>query len=141
MKSRIPLVLMEQLVMVLVFALAAALCVQAFALADHQSGQVEIGDRALLEAQNMVETLKSCGGDYPETAELCRGVWDGDMLCIFYSADWQREQEANAAYTLTVVPVKSGYALLGRAEVTIADRSGALLCALPAAWQEVDGYA
>ena len=32
MKSRAPLVMMEQLVMVLVFALAAAVCVRIFAL-------------------------------------------------------------------------------------------------------------
>lgn len=34
MRSKAPLVLMEQLVMVLVFALAAALCVQVFVLSD-----------------------------------------------------------------------------------------------------------
>ena len=141
MRSKTPLVLMEQLVMVLVFALAAALCVQAFVLADHRSEQVETLDRALLEAQNAAETLKSCGGDYPETAELCRGIWDGTALRIFYSADWQREQEGTAVYTLTVVPVKSEYTLLGRAEVMVSDRNGAPLCTLPVAWQEVDSHA
>ena len=37
MKSKAPLALMEQLVMVLVVALAAALCLQAFTLADQIS--------------------------------------------------------------------------------------------------------
>ena len=37
MRSKAPLALMEQMVMVLVFALAAALCLQAFALADRIS--------------------------------------------------------------------------------------------------------
>ena len=41
MKSRAPLALMEQTVMVLVFALAAALCLRAFVLADGISRQVE----------------------------------------------------------------------------------------------------
>ena len=141
MRSKTPLVLMEQLVMVLVFALAAALCVQAFTLADRRSRQVEAMDCALLEAQNAVETLKSCGGDYRETAELCRGTWDGAELCRFNNKDWKREQEGNAAYVLTVTPAKSEDALLGRAEVAVTDRSGELLCALPAAWQEVDGHA
>ena len=39
MRSKAPLALMEQMVMVLVFALAAALCLQAFALADRISRQ------------------------------------------------------------------------------------------------------
>ena len=63
MRNKAPLALMEQLVMVLVFALAAALCVQALVLADNRSREMEHRDRALLEAQNAVETLKSCGGD------------------------------------------------------------------------------
>lgn len=141
MKNKAPLVLMEQLVMVLVFALAAALCVQAFVLADKQSRQMEVQSRALQETQNVVETLKSCGGDYHETARLCQGVWDGTTLQIFYSQDWQPEQGESAVYTLTVAPEKSEYELLGRAEATLSDRDGTLLCTLSAAWQEVSSHA
>ena len=39
MKSRAPLALMEQMVMLLVFALAAALCLQAFVRSDNISRQ------------------------------------------------------------------------------------------------------
>ena len=37
MRSKAPLVMMEQMVMLLVFALAAALCLQAFVRSDAQS--------------------------------------------------------------------------------------------------------
>lgn len=47
MRSKAPLALMEQMVMVLVFALAAALCLQAFALADRISRQNAERDQAL----------------------------------------------------------------------------------------------
>ena len=141
MKNKAPLVLMEQLVMVLVFALAAALCVRAFALADSQSKQLETCDRALLEAQNAAETLKSCGGDYREAAELCRGNWDGTTMQIFYDENWQAAEEETAVYTLAVTPAESGNTLLGRAEVTVTAHGGAPLCVLPTAWQEVDGDA
>ena len=46
MRSKAPLALMEQMVMVLVFALAAALCLQAFALADRISRQNAERDQA-----------------------------------------------------------------------------------------------
>ncbi|MCI9425675.1 MAG: hypothetical protein HFF30_08945, partial [Flavonifractor sp.] len=51
MRSKAPLVMMEQMVMLLVFALAAALCLQAFVRSDAQSKHSEARDRAVLQAQ------------------------------------------------------------------------------------------
>ena len=59
MKSKATLVLMEQLVMLLVFALAAALCLNVFARADEISKQTARRDEAVLIAQNAAEILKS----------------------------------------------------------------------------------
>ncbi len=47
MKSKAPLVMMEQMVMILVFALAAALCLQAFVLSNSLSEQGQARDQAL----------------------------------------------------------------------------------------------
>ena len=58
-RSKTPLALMEQMVMVLVFALAAALCVQVFVLSDRTSRYGKARDRALMEAQSAAEALKS----------------------------------------------------------------------------------
>ena len=140
MRNKTPLVLMEQLVMVLVFALAAALCVQAFALADSRSRQAEIQDQALLAAQNAAETVKSCAGDYETSAQLCGGTWNGTVLRVFYDEIWQPTVGGTSVYTLTVTPVDSEYTLLGRAEIAVADNGGMTLCMLPAAWQEVDDH-
>ena len=62
MRSKAPLALMEQMVMVLVFALAAALCLQAFALADRISRQNAERDQALVAAQNAAEQVKQVRG-------------------------------------------------------------------------------
>ena len=140
MRNKTPLVLMEQLVMVLVFALAAALCVQAFALADSRSRQAELQDQALLKAQNAVETLKSCAGDYETAAQLCGGTWNSTVLRVFYDETWQPTVGGTSVYTLTVTPMDSEYTLLGRAEIAVADNGGMTLCMLPAAWQEVDDH-
>ena len=61
MRSKSPLALMEQVVMVLVFALAAALCLRVFVFSDQASERNEAVDRAVLEVQNAAETLKSTG--------------------------------------------------------------------------------
>ena len=57
MKSKSPLVMLEQLIMILVFALAAALCLQAFALADSQSKTTIVRDAAIIEVQQAAEAL------------------------------------------------------------------------------------
>lgn len=59
MKSRASLVLLEQLVMVLVFALAAALCLRCFAKAEALSAQTARRDEAVRMAQNAAELLKA----------------------------------------------------------------------------------
>ena len=73
MKSRASLSLIEQTMMLLIFALAAALCLRGFVLADTRSRTYADRDQALLCAQNAAQTLKACGGDYAAAAELCGG--------------------------------------------------------------------
>ena len=58
MRSKAPLVLMEQIVMVLVFALTAALCLRMFVLSGQLSRKYAATDRAVTEAQNAAEWLK-----------------------------------------------------------------------------------
>ena len=70
MRNKAPLAMLEQLVMLLVFALAAALCLQAFALADRLSDRTERFDRAVLEAQRAAETVKHCRGDLQQAQAL-----------------------------------------------------------------------
>ena len=84
MRSKAPLALMEQLVMVLVFALAAALCVQVFVLSGQTSRWNESRDQALVEAQNAAEILKGLSGDYEAACAACGGQWNGTMWGISY---------------------------------------------------------
>lgn len=56
--KRESLVLMEQLLMILIFALATALCLQLFVRADAISAENTRQDNAVLAAQNAAELLK-----------------------------------------------------------------------------------
>lgn len=71
MRSKATLFLMEQLVAVLVFALAAALCLGIFARADGLSRQLARRDEAVILARNAAELLKSTG-DPQQVEELVR---------------------------------------------------------------------
>lgn len=134
MRSKTPLVLMEQLVMVLVFALAAALCLQAFVLAQRISRQNELRDGAVTTAQTMAETLKHTHGDYGAAAALAGGTWDGHT--------WGMTNEeagmgaARSGYVVLALPAETGDSLLGGAEITALTGQGDWLFSLAVAWQE-----
>lgn len=68
MKNKASLLLMEQLVMILVFALAAALCLELFAKAGEISRETVRYDQAVVLATNAAELLKAASGN-PEAAE------------------------------------------------------------------------
>lgn len=124
MKSKAPLVMMEQLIMLLVFALAAALCLQAFVLADSQSKTTSRRDSAILEVQRTAETIKYCGGDMEKAAGILGADLDEGTLslgcedCSIYA----RSED-------------SGTNFLGSARVWAEDEKGQELLAVSVAWQ------
>ena len=130
MKNKSPLMLMEQILMVLVFSLAAAFCLRAFILSETLSVRNQLESDAALLAQNAVETLKGCGGDFEEAAALLGGHCDGES--------WTMSEDG---FTLTVKREESAVAGLGKAQVDVASAEGEHLFALTAAWQEVSGDA
>lgn len=139
MKSKAPLALMEQLVMVLVFALAAAVCLQVFVVSDRMSRQSEARDRAVLAVQSAAETMKQVRGDGEQAARQLGGAWDGQVWDLAYHEDWTlAEDGGDAVYRVRVTTVDSGQPLLGMAEVTAEHQDGEVLFQVSAAWQEVD---
>jgi len=123
MKNKTSLTLIEMLIMLLVFALAAALCLQAFAAADQTSKRAAALDRAVIEAQNAAETLKSCGS-YETAASLYGGSWDGQRWTVHYEGGTVR---AAARTDL--------HALLAGADITVTDENGTVLYTLSTIWQ------
>ena len=123
MKSKAPLALMEQIVMILVFALAAALCLQAFACSYNISSRDRIRDAAMLQVQNITEEIKACGG---------LEEWAGK------NPDYEVEKEIREAdYYIKIKETENGNRLLGTAEITAFTNDGAELFGITAAWQEV----
>ena len=150
MKSRISLVLMEQLVMVLVFALAAALCVRVFVRADQISRETEQRDLAVSLVQNVAEAVKHCNGDLEHVAGLLKGsrsedhigsehVGMPDCCVVLFDADGNvitQETLADHGYRLEILLLDSGMEGLGRAQITASGGDQEVLYSLTVAWQE-----
>ena len=145
MRSKTPLALMEQVIMVLVFALAAALCLQVFVLSDQTSRRNEAIDRAVIECQSAAETLKAAGGDTAHAqqtaAEQMGGTVEQGLWYLFYNEDWVPvDGISEAAYALYAQGVPSEVEGLAQAKVWVTEEeNGEELFSLSVSWQEVGG--
>ena len=79
MRTKAPLVMLEQVVMLLVFALAAALCLRAFVQADSMSKTNAARDEAMVQVQQAAEVVKHCRGDLEQAEDILEGHWDGEF--------------------------------------------------------------
>lgn len=131
MKSKAPLALMEQMVMLLVFALAAALCLQAFVKSDQISLKSQTRSNAAFAAQNTAEVIRYNGGSLEhalmETAKRQGGKYlegDGDAdgkLIIPYDGEWKATTQ-EAEYLLTVQGIPAVEKGLRKVRIQVIDR-------------------
>lgn len=136
MKSKAPLSLMEQLVMLLVFALAAALCLQIFVVSSRISRECETRDRAVAVVQNAAETLKSTRGDLEAATQLYGGICREGQWRMGFDEAWQEASPEGALYCLVVTVTEQENPLLGTADVTVQNREWETIFQIGAAWQE-----
>ena len=128
MKSKSPLVMLEQLIMLLVFALAAAMCLQAFALADSQSKTTIARDAAIIEVQQAAEVIKYCGGDMERAAAILGAEGSDSGLSL-----------VSESYVVRAEKLSSGLELMGQARVFAETADGQCLFEVSLGWQEGGG--
>lgn len=151
MKSKAPLMLIEQIMLLLVFAFVAALCMQAFVKSDKIAAQSEARDRAVVLAQTAAETIRHNGGDFAGSAEDLGGmITDEDMLQIAYDSEWNRtDMVEHSDYLLCAQRSDAGVQGLGKARVWVAHCGDSAqqrgeaddLFSIEITWQEVGGNA
>lgn len=123
--SKAPLVMLEQMVMLLVFALAAALCLQAFVQSDAASRQIEARDRAVNLCQSTAEVLRTRGAIYQE-----------DYPPVPLREDMTEAGDGEeAAYYLEIVPRDDAAPGLAGAAVRVVTPEREELFSLEVMWQ------
>ena len=115
MRSKASLSLMELLVMILVFALAAALCMQVFVHAQEISLETARRDEAVVLAQNGAELLKAGAA-----ADEIESILSGE------------------AYTVQIRELSLEIPGFAQSEVTVSYEDEVLF-SLTVGYQEVDG--
>ncbi len=137
-RSKAPLAMMEQMVMLLVFALAAALCLQAFVKSDEMSKRGEARDRAVTLCQNAAELIRQSGGNFNKVAEqLDLEFGQGSTMYRDYDENWEPlPLNEKGAYTLSISGDYDTIKGLGKASVSLWSEDFGVLFELPVAWQE-----
>lgn len=142
-KNKSPLVLMEQVIMIVVFALATAICVKMFAQAGLMSKRLCATDRAVALCQTAAELLKAEQGNYEAvvyelTGQQTSGTVTARELKVYYKEDWRPAEAADGAeYVLCVTEeAPEGNVVKGNVQVlSVKDKT--LLFGLPVSRQEV----
>lgn len=136
MTKKSVLQLMELLIMVLVFALSACICVRCFVHADRLSRQQEQKTQAMLVAQNAAELLKAEKGDLEKAASQMGGTWDKNSWKLPLNASWEPvNAEKSTEFLLLVTKLDAGQLPMGKALVQVM-RDDTVLVEVQVAWQE-----
>lgn len=117
MKNRDVLTLMEQVIAVLVFAVAAAICLRVFVFADGLSKTAESEDRSGVLAQNAAEMYKQVSGDAERMMEYEGWKMEDGVL---YREDNGLE--------VRILEKESAYPGMGKAEISVRDGENERIC-------------
>ncbi len=125
-RSKAPLALMEQIIMILVFALASAVCLEAFVYADRLSRNGEQSHTAMTKAQQVAEYCKANQGDLDKVCGALAAVRTEDGLTAAYP-----EEDMVLSLVLT-----EDTAYVQKAQVSVDDPEGNEIYAIEIAWQK-----
>lgn len=143
MKSKAPLMLIEQLVLLLVFAVSAALCVQVFVRSDAISAESELRDRAVILVESTAETLRATSGDIGASAPDGAIARENGFILYYDKNGNTTPDETNAAYCLRADIIGPEIDGLGEAQVSVgytAPGKGDIFT-VNVMWQEDNGNA
>lgn len=136
MRSKAPLALMEQLVMVLVFAVAGALCLRLFVTADKLSEKYADTDCAVIWAQTAAEILKT--DDAAERFEQLGAKGNSNGWQLYLDENWNSTL-GESVYRLAASYEDTDSEFLWRADVSVFTADGELLFSIPVSGQNAEG--
>ena len=104
-RSRSTLFLIEQLIVIAVFALCAAACARILTAAYFSARDARDLSNALHNAESCAETFKATGGEIGKAIDILGGVKGGAAGVVYYDSNWHICGKDNADYWLALEPV------------------------------------
>ena len=107
-RSKSTLFLIEQLIVIAVFAISAAACITILTSAYFTSVETNEIKNAILIAENVAETFKATNGSIDSVVRLLGAESYNTTATIYYNSRWQVSSENDASYRLQLSqPVKT----------------------------------
>ena len=91
---------MEQIIVIAVFAICAAVCVRIISASHIMTTDAVDTRHALMQAESAAESHKAFAGNLALVAQLMGGSHSVDTLTIYYDQNWQPTNGAGAAFVL-----------------------------------------
>jgi len=140
-RSRSTLFLIEQLIVIAVFAICAVACISILTAAFSYAGDTKATAHALIAAESGAEVFKATGGDINTVADIIGGTTGASgsgtaAIKVFYDNSWQVSGETDASFVLDLLvdaPGNSNDVDLITAELTVSKMTGEQLVAFPLA--------
>ena len=140
-RSRSTLFLMEQLIVIAVFAICAAACVSILTASYLMARDTRDMSNAVLAAESAAESYKAFSGDLGKTAELLEGLivsYSGEDagLVVYYDNHWRPTHIATDAeyiLRLTGEPPQVGASVLRLGELSVERITGEEILSFPVA--------
>jgi len=138
-RSKSTLFLIEQLIVVAVFAVCSAACVKILATAYFSAKESTEISNAILIAESAAESYKAVSGDVAEVARLLGGTSDSSessvAATVYYDKQWQVCGLDEASYIFRLIGIKPGNPswLLLSGEILIASLAGEEILSLAVA--------
>lgn len=105
-RSNSSLFLMEQIVVIIIFAVCASACVKIFVESYLTTVQAQAISHALLVAESGAETYKAVAGDIAQLAETLGGERQANGEAdVYYNSEWQVCSLEEAVYVLRIEPL------------------------------------
>jgi len=143
MKNKTVLTLLEILLMILVFALAAALCIRTFVYSNDLSKDDHIKAKAMNYAVNTAELLKYSKGDIDYALKELNidtvfeiGIPFNKNMEPIHKDMYDDDESLAPAYLLYIDPSDEDDPYLGSAKIYFHDKDGNTIVSVTASWQE-----
>ena len=111
-RSRSTLFLMEQLMVILIFAICSAVCVKIFVDSYIVANASKDLKNSLIVAENGAESYKAFAGSAHEVSSNLGGTYanadDGSEITVFFDEEWQHCREDDAAYVMRILSRATG---------------------------------
>ena len=141
-RSKSTLFLIEQLIVIAVFAICAVACISILTTAYFYANDSNSTRNALFRAESAAEIFKATGGDVAVVTSMLEStpasvVDSGGVVTIHYNSSWQPVSQTDASYRLNITShapeqIFPGYSLV-TGEIIVVRITGETLITLPLA--------